>query len=57
MRALDSLLPQVHGDAGRPGYLEPEVELVEGDVRNPDSVRKALVAVRSVLPPEAPGRR
>ena len=36
VRALDNLLPQVHGsDAARPAYLHPDVELVVGDVRDP----------------------
>jgi dTDP-L-rhamnose 4-epimerase len=43
VRVLDSLVPQVHGpDAVRPGYLDPEVELVRGDVRDPEAVGKAL---------------
>jgi dTDP-L-rhamnose 4-epimerase len=43
VRALDSLIPQVHG-AGcvRPSYLNPEVELVIGDVRDAAMVRRAL---------------
>ncbi len=46
VRALDSLSPQVHGsDATRPGYLGDEVELVTGDVRDPDLVRRALAGV------------
>jgi dTDP-L-rhamnose 4-epimerase len=49
VRALDCLLPQVHGDLARPPYLSPEVELVVGDVRNPDLVGKALVGVDSVV--------
>jgi dTDP-L-rhamnose 4-epimerase len=43
VRALDNLAEQVHGPgASRPGYLSPEVELMEGDVRDPEAVRKAL---------------
>ena len=46
VRALDSLSPQVHGpDAERPGYLDEDVELVTGDVRDPDIVRRALDGV------------
>ena len=42
-RALDNLSPQVHGtDGTRPDYLNEEVELVCGDVRNPEVVRRAL---------------
>jgi dTDP-L-rhamnose 4-epimerase len=43
VRALDNLSPQVHGaNADRPDYLTEEVELVRGDVRDPDAVRRAL---------------
>src|SRR5215207_5512770 len=28
VRALDELAPQVHGDSGRPEYLDPEVDLL-----------------------------
>ncbi len=41
VRILDDLTPQVHGD-GRPAYLSPEVELVVGDVRDPNRVREVL---------------
>ena len=49
VRALDSLLPQVHG-AGcvRPDYLHPDVELVVGDVRDPAAVRRALRGIDAV---------
>jgi dTDP-L-rhamnose 4-epimerase len=49
VRILDSLLPQVHGDAERPDYLDPEAELVRGDVRDGAAVRKALVGVDRVV--------
>jgi dTDP-L-rhamnose 4-epimerase len=43
VRAIDSLSPQVHGpDAVRPDYLDADVELIAGDVRDPDAVRRAL---------------
>jgi dTDP-L-rhamnose 4-epimerase len=43
VRALDNLSPQVHGtDEGRPEYLDDEVELVRGDVRDAQAVRRAL---------------
>lgn len=49
VRALDSLLSQVHGShAARPAYLHPDVELVVGDVRSPDAVRAALKGVDAV---------
>jgi dTDP-L-rhamnose 4-epimerase len=49
VRALDNLSPQVHGaDAERPDYLNPDVELVVGDVRDPRAVRRALDGVDAV---------
>ena len=43
VRALDNLSPQVHGEAGvRPDYLDDQVELIRGDVQDPDAVRRAL---------------
>jgi dTDP-L-rhamnose 4-epimerase len=48
VRALDNLEPQVH-ESGRPGYLDPEVELIEGDVRDPSAVRRALDGADVVL--------
>jgi dTDP-L-rhamnose 4-epimerase len=46
VRALDVLLPQVHGaDRMRPPYLDGNVELVVGDVRDPDVVRRALSGI------------
>src|SRR5215211_3745454 len=49
VRALDSLVDQVHGDRGRPDYLSPEVELIEGDVCDGELVRRALRGVDSVV--------
>ena len=49
VRALDDLNPQVHGDADRPEYLDPDVELVVGDIRDPDTVRGALTGVDAVF--------
>ena len=49
VRALDDLSPQVHEGGGRPDYLDPEVELVHGDVRDPDAVARALADVDSVV--------
>src|ERR1700730_5621346 len=49
VRALDNLSSQVHGSEGlRPSYLDPDVELITGDVRDPDSVRKALTNIDAV---------
>ncbi len=49
VRALDSLIPQVHGGAARPAYLSDEVELVTGDVRDADALRGALDGVDAVV--------
>jgi dTDP-L-rhamnose 4-epimerase len=49
VRALDCLSPQVHGPAAvRPSYLDPDVELIVGDVRDPDAVRRALRGVDAI---------
>jgi dTDP-L-rhamnose 4-epimerase len=49
VRALDNLSPQVHGEGGRrPVYLNPDVELLVGDVRDPHTVRAALHGVDAV---------
>ncbi len=43
VKVYDNLEPQVHGiDAERPSYLNTEVELIKGDVRDGDSFAKAL---------------
>ena len=49
VRSLDSLVEQVHRDAQRPAYLAEEIELVSGDLRDPDVVRRALEGVDSVV--------
>src|SRR5215210_4787578 len=49
VRVLDDLLPQVHGECGRPVYLSDDVELVRGDIRDATAVRKALIGVDSVV--------
>ena len=49
VRVLDCLHPQVHGGGGRPGYLSPGAELVVGDVRDPECLRKALDGVDEVV--------
>ena len=50
VRALDLLLPQVHGNGhGRPEYLDPEVQLVQGDVRDARAVERALKGIDGVF--------
>lgn len=41
VRVLDNFTPQVHGDSV-PDWFCPEAELIRGDVRDPDAVRRAL---------------
>jgi dTDP-L-rhamnose 4-epimerase len=48
VRALDILSPQVHPNSARPDYLDPEVELQVGDVRDPDAVTRALRDIDAV---------
>jgi dTDP-L-rhamnose 4-epimerase len=49
VRALDNLEPQVHESGERPAYLDADVELVVGDVRDADCVRRALDGVDAVV--------
>jgi dTDP-L-rhamnose 4-epimerase len=49
VRALDSLDPQVHPGEARPDYLTESVELVVGDVRDRDVVRRALDGIDTVV--------
>ena len=43
VKAYDNLDPQVHGEnASRPDYLNSEIELIIGDVRDADSFARAL---------------
>ena len=47
VRVLDDLTPQVH-PAGRPDYLSREVELVRGDVRDPNLLKEVLTGVEVI---------
>ncbi len=50
VRALDDLSPQVHGaNARRPDYLAPEVDLIVGDIRDPQVVGRAVKSVDAVF--------
>lgn len=42
VRVLDDLTPQVHPGGLRPEYLSPDVELVHGDVRDPNLLKAVL---------------
>ncbi|MBA7659755.1 dTDP-L-rhamnose 4-epimerase [subsurface metagenome] len=47
---FDSLEPQVHGDKREmPKYLNKECEFIEGDVRNRDSLGKALQKIEIIF--------
>src|SRR6266508_6310796 len=46
---LDSLVAQVHGDAERPAYLHPDVELIRGDVRDAETLTPILDRVDVVF--------
>ncbi len=49
VRALDNLSPQVHGpEQRRPEYLTDDVELIVGDVRDPQTVERSLVGADAV---------
>jgi dTDP-L-rhamnose 4-epimerase len=49
VRALDNLDRQVHPAGERPDYLDAEVELQIGDVRDREAVRRALDGVDAVV--------
>src|SRR5688500_5060229 len=47
---FDNLSEQVHGsDAVRPEYLDPQLELIVGDIRDHDAVRRALNGIDVVI--------
>jgi dTDP-L-rhamnose 4-epimerase len=49
VRVLDNLTAQVHGPgARRPAYLADDVELVRGDVRDSQAIRRALNGIDAV---------
>jgi dTDP-L-rhamnose 4-epimerase len=49
VRVLDNLIEQVHGATDGSAMLNPQAELIRGDVRNKDVVAKALQGVDSVV--------
>jgi dTDP-L-rhamnose 4-epimerase len=48
VRVLDCLSVQVHGTDQRPAYLHPDVELISGDIRDPEIVARVLHSVDAV---------
>jgi dTDP-L-rhamnose 4-epimerase len=49
VRVLDSLLEQVHGPMRSPLELNGDVELLQGDVRDPRALRRALPGADAVV--------
>jgi dTDP-L-rhamnose 4-epimerase len=50
VRALDDLVPQVHGpERLRPVYLDSEVDLIVGDIRNTEILSRSLRGVDAVV--------
>lgn len=49
VRVLDALIPQVHGETDGATLLNPDVELVRGDVRDGDLVAHALSGIDGVI--------
>ena len=49
VRVLDTLVEQVHEQGARPDYLDPEVELEVGDVRDSSAVERALDGIDAVI--------
>jgi len=50
VRVLDNLYAQVHGPSRKaPTYLDPRVELVEGDIRDREAVERALSGIDQVV--------
>lgn len=49
VRVLDNLIPQVHPHGERPDYLHPDAELVIGDIRDAETVGRALEGVGAVF--------
>jgi dTDP-L-rhamnose 4-epimerase len=49
VRVLDSLIEQVHGQNQEPPLLEPDAELIRGDVRDPEMLARALSKVDRVV--------
>lgn len=48
VRVLDNLSEQVHQNSAKPDYLHPQVELIQGDIRDAAKVAEALKGVDAV---------
>jgi dTDP-L-rhamnose 4-epimerase len=50
VRVYDNLTPQVHGpNAMRPAHLHSDAEFIQGDVRDRDSLKKAMQGMDAVI--------
>lgn len=49
VRLFDNLSPQVHASGRRPDYLDPDAELVVGDVRDAEKLERALHGIDAVI--------
>jgi dTDP-L-rhamnose 4-epimerase len=49
VRAFDNLDRQVHSSSTRPDYLDPEVELIVGDIRDRAAVDRSLEGIEAVV--------
>src|SRR5579883_369072 len=49
VRILDCLSPQVHPGGRVPGYLNPDAELIVGDIRHRETVERALGGIDAVV--------
>ena len=50
VRVFDNLNPQVHGpEAGKPSYLHEDVEFIQGDVRDRNSLKKAIKGIDIII--------
>ncbi|SVB29477.1 uncharacterized protein METZ01_LOCUS182331, partial [marine metagenome] len=50
VRVFDNMNPQVHGPlADKPLYLNEEAEFVKGDVRDRDSLKKAIKGIDIII--------
>src|SRR5581483_11348260 len=50
VRVLDNLASQVHGrGCRRPAYLDSEIDLMVGDIRDSEKVRRALLGIDAVF--------
>lgn len=49
VRVLDALVPQVHGEAAKPVYVDPRAEFVQADVCDSNAVNAALDGIEFIF--------